>query len=101
MKKKQQSAYAKTKAQISFTVSVKLISAFVFTTRIVQSFYFLNTKFHAFTVQSGLCRTWSETTTLVFPCDASDQTEQITHEPVREKTNNLPMRKQRRRSASR
>ena len=36
-----------TKAQISFTVTVKLISAFVFTTRIVQSLYFLNPKFQA------------------------------------------------------
>ena len=37
--------YAKTKAQISFTVTVKLISAFVFATRIVQFFFFLNPKF--------------------------------------------------------
>ena len=40
-------AYAKTKTQISFAVTVKLISAFVFATRIVQSLYFLNTKFQA------------------------------------------------------
>ena len=40
-----QSAYAKTKAQISFAVTAKLISAFVFATRIVQFFYFLNPKF--------------------------------------------------------
>ena len=33
--------------QISFTVTAKLISAFVFTTRIVQSLYFLNPKFQA------------------------------------------------------
>ena len=38
-------AYAKTKMQISFTVTAKLISAFVFATRIVQSLYFLNPKF--------------------------------------------------------
>ena len=38
-------AYAKTKAQISFAVTVKLISAFVFATRLVQSLYFLNPKF--------------------------------------------------------
>ena len=38
-------AYAKTKTQISFAVTAKLISAFVFATRIVQSLYFLNTKF--------------------------------------------------------
>ena len=40
-------AYAKTKTQISFAVTAKLISAFVFTTRIVQSLYFLNPKFQA------------------------------------------------------
>ena len=40
-------AYAKTKAQISFAVTAKLISAFVFATRIVQSFFFLNLKFQA------------------------------------------------------
>ena len=40
-------AYAKTKAQISFAVTAKLISAFVFTTRIVQSLYFLYLKFQA------------------------------------------------------
>ena len=38
-------AYAKTKTQISFAVTAKLISAFVFTTRIEQSLYFLYTKF--------------------------------------------------------
>ena len=40
-------AYAKTKAQISFAVTAKLISAFVFTTRIAQSLSFLNPKFQA------------------------------------------------------
>ena len=40
-------AYAKTKTQITFAVSAKLISAFVFATRIVQSLYFLNPKFQA------------------------------------------------------
>ena len=40
-------AYAKTKAQISFAVTAKLICAFVFTTRIVQPLYFLNPKFQA------------------------------------------------------
>ena len=39
--------YAKTKTQISFAVTAKLISVFVFATRIVQSLYFLNTKFQA------------------------------------------------------
>ena len=41
----QQSAYEKTKAQISFAVTAKLISAFVFATRIVQLLFFLNLKF--------------------------------------------------------
>ena len=40
-------ASAKTKAQISFTVTAKLISAFVFATQIVQFLFFLNPKFHA------------------------------------------------------
>ena len=40
-------AYAKTKTQISFAVTAKLISAFVFATRIVQSLYFLNPTFQA------------------------------------------------------
>ena len=40
-------AYAKTKAQISFAVTAKLISAFVFATRIVQFLFFLNPKFRA------------------------------------------------------
>ena len=43
----QQSAYAKTKTQISFAVTAKLISAFAFATWIVQYLYFLNTKFQA------------------------------------------------------
>ena len=45
--KKTKNAWAKTKAQISFTVTAKLISPFVFSARIVQSFFFLNSKFHA------------------------------------------------------
>ena len=40
-------AYAKTKAQISCAVTAQLISAFVFTTHIVQSLYLLNPKFQA------------------------------------------------------
>ena len=40
-------AYAKTKTQISFAVTAKLISAFVFATQIVQSLFFLNPKFQA------------------------------------------------------
>ena len=43
----QKSAYAKAKAQISFAVTAKLISAYVFATRIVQYLYFLNPKFPA------------------------------------------------------
>ena len=39
--------YAKTKMQISFAVTAKLISVFVFATKIVQSLYFPNTKFQA------------------------------------------------------
>ena len=40
-------AYAKTKTQISFAETAKLISAFVFALYIVQSLYFLNPKFQA------------------------------------------------------
>ena len=39
--------YAKTKTQISFAVTAKLISTFVFATRIEQSLYFLNQIFQA------------------------------------------------------
>ena len=38
----------KIKTQISFAITAKLISTFVFATRIVQSVYFLNPKFQAF-----------------------------------------------------
>ena len=37
----------KTKLQISFAVTAKLISAFVFAIQILQSLYFLNLKFQA------------------------------------------------------
>ena len=40
-------AYAKTKTQISFAVTAKLISAFVFASLIVESLFFLNPKFQA------------------------------------------------------
>ena len=40
-------AYAKTKTQISFAVTAKLISAFVFAIRKVQSLYYLYPKFQA------------------------------------------------------
>ena len=43
----QQSTYAKPKTQSSFAVTAKLISAFVFATRIVQFFFYLNSKFQA------------------------------------------------------
>ena len=46
-KKKQIFAYVKTKAQNSCAVTAQLISAFVFTTRIVQSLFFVNTNFQA------------------------------------------------------
>ena len=41
-------SYAKTKTQISFAVTAKLISVFIFATRIVQYFNFLNSKFQAY-----------------------------------------------------
>ena len=43
----------KTKTQISFAVTVKLISAFVFATRIVHSFFFLNPKFQPLAIFCG------------------------------------------------
>ena len=46
-KNKNHFAYAKTKAQISFPVTAKLTSAFVFATRIVQFLYFLYPNFPA------------------------------------------------------
>ena len=45
--RKPTSAYAKTKAQISFAVTAKLISTFVFATQTVQFPYFLKPKFPA------------------------------------------------------
>ena len=52
-------AYVKTKAQISFAVTAKLISAFVFVTQLIQSLYFLNTKVQAssylLSLQSPVC----------------------------------------------
>ena len=52
-------ASAKTKAQISFAVTAKLISAFVFATWIVQCLYFLNLKFpissHLLCLYSSVC----------------------------------------------
>ena len=43
------------KTQISFVVTTKLISAFVFATWIVQSLFFLNPKFHASSCILWLC----------------------------------------------
>ena len=45
--KTKQSAYSKTKAQISFAVTAKLISAFVFATQIEKFLCFLNPKLPA------------------------------------------------------
>ena len=53
-----------TKTQVSFAVTAKLISAFLFAKRIVQSLYFLYTKFQEISCvvsQPGLCWTWLET----------------------------------------
>ena len=49
-------AYAKTKAQISFAVILKLISFFVFVTRIVQFVFFLNPNFQASSLLQRLYR---------------------------------------------
>ena len=54
--RKQVFACAKTKTQISFAVTAKLISAFVFAIKIVQSLYYLNLKFQA---SSHLLRLYS------------------------------------------
>ena len=52
-------AYAKTKAQISFAVTAKLISAYLFATWIAQFLYFLNPKFptscHLQCLYSSVC----------------------------------------------
>ena len=57
--RKNYSAHAKTKAQISFAVTAKLISAFIFATRIVQFLFFLNQKFpvsgHLLYLYSPVC----------------------------------------------
>ena len=51
----QQSSYAKTKTQISFAMTAKLISAFVFDTRIVHFLFFLNLKSQASSHVLCLC----------------------------------------------
>ena len=63
--RKQNFGYAKTKMQISFVVTAKLISAFVYTTYLVQFLHFLNTKFQVsshllWLYKPSLCQTWSE-----------------------------------------
>ena len=73
----QQSAYAKTKTQISFAVTTKLISPFVFATRILQFLNYLNPKF-----QASSCLLWlfrlvcvrpgGEPKLLVFSCTGSN-----------------------------
>ena len=47
---------AQPKAQISFAVTAKLISAFVFATRIVQVLFFLNPTFQASSLLMSLYR---------------------------------------------
>ena len=68
--RKQAFAYAKAKVQISCTVTVQPINAFVFATKIVHPLYFLNLHTFKYTfscpwpsseaAQPGLCWTWSE-----------------------------------------
>ena len=127
-------AYAKTKTQISFSVTAKLISAFVFATRTEQFLPFLNTKFQASSYLQWLyssvyvgpgrkprrpvfwrrgsnslgwdasfctspCHIWG-----CFVCLCPISRTPDLYEPLREEkgeTNDLHMRKQRRRSASR
>ena len=57
----------KTKTQISFTVTAKLISAFVFATRIVQSLFFLNPKFQGSVLSPLLFITVLEALSRGFP----------------------------------
>ena len=57
--KPQHFAYVKTKPQIGFDVTAKLISDFVFATRMIQLLYFLNPKFpvsvHLLCCYSSVC----------------------------------------------
>ena len=60
--------------QISFAVTAKLISAFVFASWVVHYLYFLNKKFQAsshlqWLCKLGLCQTWSESTMLLINID--------------------------------
>ena len=52
----QQSAYAKTKTQISCALTEHLFSAFVFATGIVESIFFLNLKSQSSSLLLGLYR---------------------------------------------
>ena len=97
--KNQQSAYAKTMTQISFAVTAKLISVFVFATRIVQSLYFLNTKFHASScllwLYSPVCVGPGQKPHCWFSLEAAhlwfNVLPDLWFEPLGEKTNNLHM----------
>ena len=65
-----------TEAQTSIAVTVKLISAFVFATRTVQSLFYLNPKFQASSLLLWLYRLvcvgpGRKPTLLVLPCDGS------------------------------
>ena len=61
---------AKTKALISFAFTARLISAFVFATRILQSLYFLNPKF-----QASSCTAWVVSYLVEYPEDRFSQNE--------------------------
>ena len=82
----QQSAKAKTKAQISFAVTVKLISAFVFATRIVLFLLCLTPKF-----QASSCFLWLYRSVCVGPvrkphCWFSHEAAHISAEKISEAT---------------
>ena len=63
-----QSAYAKTKTQISCAVTAQLISAFVFAEGIVQFLFFLNPKFQASSGTGQFVSDLVEITMFVFSC---------------------------------
>ena len=74
--KNQQSAWAKTKAPISFALTAELISAFVFfymdsTIPLLSKSKISSLLPSSETVQAGLCQTWSEPKLLVFSCTGS------------------------------
>ena len=100
--KNQRSAKAKTKAQTSFAVTAKLISAFVFDTQIVQFLYFLNPKFpasyHLLWLYSSVCVGPGRNQIVGFlthrlNCKHSDILIIVyENEPLQEKTSNLGFR---------